>query len=322
MATGVGKAAVQSASPYDLIHEVNALRAARGYPPLVIHNALMVAAQGHSNYQMSVRKMTHTGEGGSRPDDRTRAAGYAVVRGGWITENIAGGLKTSASYAVRVQWQDDLHMLPVTTPDMRDVGAGVAVDSNGFVYYTLVAAVVPGSSGIANVSKSAGSVSKAQDTPAPTLAPLSPILTSTPRPDGSVYHEVLPGQFLWNIAQAYGLNVPTLIALNKMAPTPVLYAGEKLLIRPSYTPTPTPRETITRTSTASREATLTRTPTLTNPPTLTATPSNTPTPTQRSLLPDVLGLNLLSNRSALAVGIIVVCALGLIVVMISSLRRK
>lgn len=96
-------------------------------------------------------------------------------------------------------------------------------------------------------------------TAAPTIAPL---LTATPNPDGSVVHEVQPGQAPWSIAVAYGVTLQELYQLNQLSEGAIIRPGDKLLIRPAP-PTPT--------------ATLTREPSPTLPPT-SIRPSATPTP--------------------------------------------
>lgn len=45
-----------------------------------------------------------------------------------------------------------------------------------------------------------------------------------------IYHEVKPGQTLWSIARAYGIDVQTLTRVNQVSDTTALYAGQKLYI--------------------------------------------------------------------------------------------
>ncbi|HEY9076375.1 MAG TPA: CAP domain-containing protein [Anaerolineaceae bacterium] len=305
-----------AANAYDVINQVNAMRVARGLAPLQINAALMASAQAHSEYQASTGTVTHTGAGGTTPKARALAAGYPGGSAAVITENIAAGPNLSASYIANSMWADDLHMIPMVNAYYRDVGAGAAVGKNNFVYYTLQAGYVHG-----QLPLQTAAATDAGTVPQVTPAPLTPVQTSTPRPDGSIYHVVQPGQFLWNIAVAYGLNVPTLIALNNYPPTPFLYAGEKILIRPAFTTTPTPRESPTLPPTVTRTVTTTRTPTVTATPAPTATPTITITPTKEPLLPFLPKVDF-SNRRVMAIGIIVICAIGLLLVLFSTLRPK
>lgn len=139
-------------------------------------------------------------------------------------------------------------------------------------------------------------------TPAPTIV----ILTSTPQPDGSVVHEVAPGQALWSIAQAYGLSIDAINQLNNLATDAVLYAGDKLIVAPSFTPTSSP--TVTNTLPP---------PTRTPMPTRTLRPP-TLTPTPKPLVPPLEG----DMRRSLGIGLIAVCALGIMKVIIHAVRSS
>ena len=62
---------------------------------------------------------------------------------------------------------------------------------------------------------------------------IAPIITTTPRPDGSLVHVVGFGQSLTEIAQAYGVSVSEIQRLNGLPPdASTLYSGQKLLIVP------------------------------------------------------------------------------------------
>jgi LysM repeat protein len=147
-------------------------------------------------------------------------------------------------------------------------------------------------------------------TPAATIA----ILTATPQPDGSIIHEVAPGQALWSIAQAYGLSIDAISRLNNLATDAVLYAGDKLVVAPSFTPTSSP--TITNTlPPPTRTPIPTHTP---RPPTLTASLAPTHTATPKVLLPPLEG----DTRRSVGIGLIAVCALGILMVIIHALRGR
>jgi LysM repeat protein len=75
-----------------------------------------------------------------------------------------------------------------------------------------------------------------------TPTPVGMFATSTPEPDGKVIHVVQPYQTLSTIAQAYGVSVDTILALNNIKIDWTLRIGQKLIIHPSnITPSPTPR---------------------------------------------------------------------------------
>jgi LysM repeat protein len=94
------------------------------------------------------------------------------------------------------------------------------------------------------------------------------VVTSTPKEDGSVSHEVQPGEALWSIALAYGTTVDELKQLNGLGSNDI-YEGQVLLIRRKETQTAepgTPTVTVTigvPVSTATRRPTTTLTPTAT-----------------------------------------------------------
>jgi LysM repeat protein len=140
------------------------------------------------------------------------------------------------------------------------------------------------------------------------------ILTATPQPDGSIVHEVSPGQALWSIAQAYGLSIEAISRLNNLPADPILYAGDKLIVAPSYTPTTSPTVTSTLPP-ATRTPLPTRTP---RPPTLAPTLAPTHTATPRPLLPPLEG----ETRRNLGIGLIAVCALGIVMVVIHAVRAR
>ncbi|MGE5223007.1 MAG: LysM peptidoglycan-binding domain-containing protein [Omnitrophica WOR_2 bacterium] len=75
-----------------------------------------------------------------------------------------------------------------------------------------------------------------------TPTPVGMIVVSTPDADGKVVHTVQAYQTLITIAQAYQVNLDTLLALNGIQKDWPLQIGQKLLISPGrVTPSPTPR---------------------------------------------------------------------------------
>lgn len=70
---------------------------------------------------------------------------------------------------------------------------------------------------------------------------LGNVTVATPDADGRIVHEVQAYQYLFTIAQAYGISVDTILALNYLDVDTPLWIGQKLVIRgPDQTPTPTP----------------------------------------------------------------------------------
>ena len=211
---------------FDVIRLVNQLRVSNGLPAYQVNNALMNAAQGHSDYQAKIGSITHTGAGGSRPVDRAAVAGYGGGMKIFVSENIYGGNNASASQAVG-WWQGDTpHLNTMVSANYTDAGAGVAIGGS-VVYYTLDAGYVSGSPGAESTT--------GENQPTPMV--VVPFLVATPAADGSITHVVQPGQALWNIAAAYNVPLDDLLDLNQLSNNSFIYPGDKILVRASKTPT-------------------------------------------------------------------------------------
>ena len=307
---------VQAApSAADLIAAVQALRASKGLPPLIVESSLMSAAQGHSDYQASLGTWSHLGAGGTYAVDRARAAGFGGGATIYASENVAmANNRTGLDVVIYQYWADAAHWKTMTSTLYMHVGAGVT-EKNGVVFYTLDTAYVAGQAP-AGSGSAATAVPGVVNTPLPTVPPIIPVKTSTPMPDGAVIHPVGYGQALYTIATAYGLTIDELRARNGMTDSSVLWAGQKLIIQPSFTPSLTPSITPTlppptRTPTPTRTATATRTHTPT--PTETATPTTPPL----IALPPAEDI----DHKTLGTAIIAVCGAGLLLVVIGQVRR-
>lgn len=323
------RAAVDQLMPaqdgYQVISLVNELRAANGLPEFQVNAALMAAAQAHSDYQASIGSITHTGAGGSRPADRAAAAGYGGGARVFVSENIYGGRNASPQQAVKWWQGDSLHLNTMLGGNYVDVGAGVAVGSNGTVYYTLDAGYTSGSSGSGATQPSTGGSGQApaQPTRGPTAIAIIPVRASTPNPDGSIVHVVQQGQALWNISALYQVPIPDLMAMNNLSSNAIIYPGDKILVRPATTPlsspqaaTETPNETAgeaTRELVPTREP-ATPTPRITSPPASLVLPTETPE------------IETPSNPQAAAdpvlVSIILLVVLGTTLVLAGSIFRR
>lgn len=104
-----------------------------------------------------------------------------------------------------------------------------------------------GSQAPAAPTRSDPSLTRKVSTLAATKNLISPVVTATPNPDGSVVHEVQPGQALWSIAIAYNTKIKDIQELNKLTGT-VIFSGMKLVIVPGgQTITPEAGEMVTGT---------------------------------------------------------------------------
>ena len=242
-------------SALDLIAEVNALRAANGLPAYTVNSILMQVAQDQANY------MAATGQVAHRPGltQRILDAGYLLAGdlslGGFRAENITGRNKTAAQAVL--EWTGDaLHTNTMLSPNLTEIGAGVAKVGN--TYYMVIDCALPTTSGQPQVF-----------TPGPddpvigTSAPsdfIVPLTTSTPDENGMVYHEVQYGQTLWAIAIEYGVKIDEIRALNNLGPGTEIYQGDKLLVRKDAPPLPATVTLESVTSPTSPNPVLTSTP--------------------------------------------------------------
>lgn len=272
LAVGAPRVAAQEADPWSLIAEVNALRASYGLAPYEVNNALMAAAQGHSEYQAQIGQWTHSGQGGSRPHDRAVAAGYGGGAQVYVSENVALGSSIGAHEVVYQMWQDAVHLETMISPNYRHIGAGVA-SAGGTTYFTIDVGYIAGDPG--DGPQPPAGTPGTGGTPAATAIALVPIQVATPRPDGAIIHVVQYGQFLINIAEAYEMPLNNLLAANYLTDQTVIFPGDKLIIQPSGTPVETQAATGTEQSTEGRH-----TPTPSRATPTAKPPTRTPTPIQ------------------------------------------
>jgi len=191
-----------------------------------------------------------------------------------------------------------------SSPDDR-IDAGHEV-----VYDILDAAYVSGAHSLVTL------VPSTVGTPSATPPPISPVVVATPAADGSITHQVGYGQTLIGIAEAYKITLADLLALNGLNSASPIFEGQKLVIALGATPTVTP--TITDTAEPTDAPTSTRLPP-TPTPKPTGPPTITPTPTSAPLI-DFSTVRI--NQRTAGIAIIAICALGLVLVGITSFRGK
>jgi len=68
------------------------------------------------------------------------------------------------------------------------------------------------------------------------------LVLSTPAADGSISHTVKEGEFLYPIAQAYGITLDELLALNGLTAESIIQPGQVLIIRRATSPQPAAHE--------------------------------------------------------------------------------
>ncbi|NSW51267.1 MAG: LysM peptidoglycan-binding domain-containing protein [Anaerolineae bacterium] len=306
----------QEAAAYSLIAAVNDLRSGNGVLILSENTLLNIAAQTHSEYQAALGYWTHEGPGGSNETDRAFAVGYGGGSSIACDEAVAvASSDKDAAYIVYTLWNDYVHRdVVLLNTKYTEIGAGVAKGSDGLYYYTVDVCVASGGSQISPTQPASQTTRIA---PGQTFTPL---MTATPREDGSIWHVVQPGEYLFLIAVSYGITELELATMNGISPSnPVIFAGQELLIRRAPTPTVTP--TITNTP---RPPTRTPRPTITPRPTReTSTPQNTPTLTNTPtpLPPFLQKINSIDQRTWGAI-ILGVSVIGAVVSLAGLPRHK
>jgi uncharacterized protein YkwD len=234
----------ESATPQELIAVTNAVRTGNGLQALTVNSILMSTAQQTADYMAANQMMGHIG--GVR--NRIMAAGYGSGKEAWATENIMNGAALSADTIVREIWSDDLHSIPVLNPIYCDIGAGVAIDSDGDVYYVVHAAysekrycgpyIAPDGTTLEDLATPLPGVTAFPLEEAMDLSEfIYAVRTTTPDPAGDLVHVVQPGQSLWSIAIAYGTRIKEIQRLNGLPEDWfTVYTGQKLLVAKSVTP--------------------------------------------------------------------------------------
>ena len=265
-------------SANDLIAIVNALRNVYSLPAYTVNPVLMTTAQNQADYMALTETVTHSGPGGSTMTQRLLAAGYPLggdlSAGGFRSENIIQMLQSGMAQEAVEAWMGDApHQNTMLSPDLTEIGAGVAV-MNGRVYYVIDCARPT------NYDETSAStqIPGAEATVPAAVAVIYPVELSTPNTDGQVIHEVRDGQTLWQIAISYGVKINDIKSRNNLLDNDI-YPGNKLLIKMEATATVVPPTTSTLPS-----ATANASPTVTlRPPTATiasqavqvTTPQNT-----------------------------------------------
>jgi LysM repeat protein len=155
--------------------------------------------------------------------------------------------------------------------------------------------------------------------PATVRASSNAIVPSTPDADGGIVHIVGDGETLAGIAEAYGVSMDTIRALNGMdADSTIIYPGDRLIIKLAPTPTLTP--TITPVPPRPTHTPTPVLPTRTPAPSRTPRPTLTATPTVNPLAATVGGFYD-THRQSLLVLMIAVCGVGLLWTLWSGFRK-
>jgi len=127
-------AADTAAIQFRMLDSVNALRQARGAPPVQLNAELNAAASTHSRDMHVQNRPWHFGSDGSSPIDRVRRVGYTgTLLGENISETFETELETLAA------WADEPSTREVMTdPSARQMGFAWFQEPTGKIWWTLI----------------------------------------------------------------------------------------------------------------------------------------------------------------------------------------
>ena len=233
-----------------IIDTLNSLRGKYGCGELKTDPHLAAAAQYQAEYLAKIEKLDNAGPSGESAYDRAMDAGYGGDKSFTVKEtNAKVWVDTDVDYLIEEVWRkSQASVRAIFDPAVRQIGIGIADAPDKHRYYVLMLA------GLDDGTDDYSMTRPTYDyrTPKPTISAtptMQPLLTSTPNPDGGIYHIVQKGETFSEIALAYGLDWYSLSVLNhiKLSDTTpvVIIEGQTLVIAPTYTLTPTPTPTKT-----------------------------------------------------------------------------
>ena len=232
----------------EVIRLVNEFRVGMGLPPFRVNATLSVAAQQQASYMAANNLYSHTGAGGTTPQQRANGVGYQ----GLVVENIVGGTTMTARQGL-IWWQNSpVHYATIASDRYVEIGAGYAYGSGQHFY-----AIVVGRPSDTPASQRPTSNS---DQPAPVR--IIPMTLSEPGEDGAIMHRLQAGQSLWMVAAHYNVPLAELLELNELQENSMVQVGAEIMVRPPEgyvrppTPTPSPIYVVQRGDTAWKIAAL------------------------------------------------------------------
>jgi LysM repeat protein len=232
----------------DLVAAVNAYRVANGYYAMNPHPLVFQAAQTHAEWIVATGQGGHIGAGGSDETMRVSWTGYGGGATIQCDENWSSG--ATIDDAVYGAWSDWVHqevMLNQWGNRYTDIGGGVAAWGEGRYVFILNVCKIVGQEASGDVPVPPGGNGPAAVPPTPDYSNfIYGVTTATPQFDGTVIHVVRYGQSLLSIAQAYGITIEELRALNGFAPDFVaIWPDDELIIKQGTGETaPTPSPTV------------------------------------------------------------------------------
>jgi len=119
-----------------LITEHNQIRSTHDLGTLEIDPRLSAAAQKHATHLATIDRLTHYGEGGTRPSNRIKEQGYSYYL---VAENIAAGFHDVDS--LMEAWMLSPGHRKNIVGDYVHIGVGAATSLTGRTYWCVLFAV-------------------------------------------------------------------------------------------------------------------------------------------------------------------------------------
>lgn len=234
-------------TPAEVIEAVNNLREQNGLNTLSVHPVLMKVAQ------IEADGVASGSAGHWRPPGLTLgqwliSLGYPLAgdltQDGYRSENWIAA-KTVKTAINAWKW-DAMHTNTMLSPDRSDIGVGIAVTDD--IYIVLITALQTASGKMqsnASLILTQACSSTGETKGFMPLQYIKPVVLSTARPDGDVYHKIQYGQSLWSIAIAYHTTIDQLRAWNNLGEENTVYEGQVLLVQRGATQPPPATSTAT-----------------------------------------------------------------------------
>ncbi len=225
---------------------INQLRQTYGLTGFTYNAGLAAAAQQHAQWMAENNNISHTGSGGSRPQDRANNNGYA----GAVSENIVGGTALTP-FEGFTWWQNSpVHLNTMLSQRHSEAGIGFATDGT-WNYYALVVGrpgTFVGSTQQTTTGANANSVAPQEQQSEPLV--VVPIQVADASEDGSIVHTVQQGQTAWALALRYDVPLSNVFAYNNLSDSSTIKPGDTLIMKlpesaePLATPTPSFSHTV------------------------------------------------------------------------------
>ncbi len=123
-----------------LLDLINQERTKQEMKPLVMNDKLNQAAQDWSAYMAENDYFDHLGPDGTTPQQRAEQAGYADLAG-WENIYYGEGNLGKAAKTFDAWMKSPGHKANMLNQDLNEVGLGVATNSSGTKYWTLLAGI-------------------------------------------------------------------------------------------------------------------------------------------------------------------------------------